>query len=476
MISFAAAPILGRLFPPSAYGTLNVLSTIVSILAAFSTLGYVSAIPMAGSPVEFRSLFVLCLILTAFTTGIVAVGSYFSANFLASSFHQSDVGQYVVFLPLMFLAGGMQQLLSTTLSYQQCFGAIAFRGVLEACVTRVVQLASYYAGLLSSPVALLLGSLCGTVVSGAAFASTALRGLCPLAERSLRLEDLREVAAKHKDFPCFQFWSATINALTVGLPSVLLARRFSLETVGFYGMAFSMVNLSVQLFTNSSTQVFYVEAAKCAASGRSAAHSAQHLVKILSLLTAFPLAVVFVLGPLIFELFLGSRWHEAGVFVQILFPWMAIVSIGSPLSSAFLICRRQAESFAWNMMLLTVRFLALYVGGIYLGVRATLAIFVWVSLIVLVSLTIRSTILLGVKPSFVIITAARAYSEAFLLLAPSAILYWVYGAKVGSLLALVCACKVHLAVIVLRHPKHRSRLLSKLSIAWLRKHLTTEDN
>lgn len=462
MISFATAPILGRLFPPHAYGALGVLSTIISVLGAFTTLSYVSAIPLAASPSECRNLFVLCSLIAAITTVVVAMGSFFGANLLSTAFHEPDVAKYALFLPLMFLAGGVRQLLDTTLSCQRRFGAVAIRNVLEVLVTRIVQLGSFFFGLIGSPIALIIGSLFGSMVSAIASGLTSIRDIFRAVLEPLRLADLRTAAIKHHKFPMILCWSQTINALTFGLPAMILGMQFSVEVVGLYGMAYTMVTLPIQLFVSGASQVFYVEASDRVARGQSAAPAVQQLTRVLAILTPFPLVVVLILGPLMFDGFLGSRWHEAGVFAQILVPWMALMSFASPLSVVYPVFNRQGEGFILNIVLLVARFSALYFGGMFFGVRETLGLFVACSVIIVGWCIWRLLFLLGVSRRWAARTIACAYVVPLFLLAPSGIFYWLFSAKPLVVAALVAASAVYSLILYLRYPEVVKPLLGRL--------------
>ena len=466
-ISFATAPLLGRLFPPHAYGALGVLSTILSITAGFATLSYVSAIPLAASPLELRNLFVLCSIIAILATGVVTVGSLLGANLLATAFHEPDVARFVLFLPLMFLVDGIQQLIGTTLSCQKRFGAVAIRGVLEIIVTRIIQLGSHFFGLISSPIVLIIGSLSGSIVSASASSITSVRDVFRTVKEPLRPLDLRTVALKHRKFPLVPLWSGTLNAITLGLPAIVLGMSYSIEVVGLYGMAFAMAALPLQLFVSGASQVFYVEAGQLVAQGQSAAPATMHLVRLIAILTSLPLATLLILGPLLFEIFLGPKWQEAGVFAQMLVPWMALVAVNSPLSVAFLVCNRQGEGFNWNIALLAGRFSALYFGGMFYGVRATLGLFVAVSVLLVAGYMWRSLSFLGVSRRWATQTIASAYLAPLLLLAPAGILYWEFSARFAALAVLPIACSAYIVLTYFRHPEIMKPVLARVPVAWV---------
>jgi len=466
-INLATAPVLGRLFLPHAYGSLGVLITVLSIIGSFASLGYFSAIPLAASPVERRNLFVLCSIIGILTTGVVAAGTFLGANLLAAAFHEPDVAKYALFLPLLFLAGGFRQLSDTTLGCQRRFGAVAIRSILESFSTRISQIGLCLFGLLGSPLALVLGFVAGSLVAALTSGVASIRDVLRAGEGHPHLADLRAVAVKHRKFPLVQLWSVTLNAITFGLPAIVLGMRYSVEVVGLYGMAFTMATLPLGLFAGGAGQVFYVEAGERVAHGQSASPAAMYLLRYITMLTSLPLATVLILGPLVFEVFLGQKWQEAGVFAQLLVPWMALMAVSAPLSVVYAVFNRQGEGFFWNIALLVGRFSALYFGGMFFGVRATLGLFVAVSVLLVAGLMWRALFLLGVSRSWAAETMTRAYVVPLLLLAPAGTLYWVFSARFAAMGALAIACAAYAVLIYLRYPEIIKPLLAQVPIAWV---------
>lgn len=466
-ISFATAPILGRLFLPHAYGALGVLGTLVSIMAGFASLNYASAIPLAVSLAERRSLFLLCSIICILATGVVAIASFFGADLLAAAFHEPDVARFALFLPLMFLAAGVRQLLDTTLGCQKRFGAVAIRNILEISVTRVSQLGLCLVGFLGSPVALIAGALTGSLVAALTSGVRSIRDVFRGVQERLHPSDLRAVASKYRKFPLVQLWSATLNALTFGLPAIVLGMRFSIDTVGLYNMAYTMATLPLQLFVGGANQVFYVEAGERLAHRQSVAPPTMHLVRVIAILTSLPLTIVLILGPLVFEIFLGAKWREAGVFAQMLVPWMMLMAVSQPLAVVFALHNRQGEGFLWNIALLTGRFSALWFGGMFFGARATLGLFVAISVLLVAALIWRALFLLGVSRRWAAQTLVSAHVAPSLLLIPAGVLYWGFDAKYSALGALTFACVAYAVVIYQRHPEVVKPLLARLPLAWV---------
>ena len=466
-IGLMASPILGRLFPPEAFGVLGVLTTVLSVISSFATLGYVFALPLAETPSELRNLFVICAGLGVTVAIGVAAGSWLGAEWLGRIFHEPAVARYAHFLPLLFLVGAIRQVFDTTLSCQKRFGAVAVRNGLEISVARLSQMALNVAGMGGSPHALILGTLAGSAVSAFHSGITSIRNVFQTARERMTWAGLRAAAVKHRKFPMVQLWSITLNAVTFGLPVLVLGMRYPVKVVGLYGMAYAMATMPVQLFVGSSSQVFYVEAGEQAARGQSLAPASRHLIRVVTLLTSLPLTAVLLLGPLLFEVFLGAPWREAGVFAQILVPWMALMSVSGPLSSAYAVLNRQEEGLFWNVLLLAGRFLALYAGGLVFGPRVTLIWFSGISVLIVAGLMWRELSLLGVSPRWAAGVLARAYVLPAVFLAPSGLIYWGGGPKPAALGLLAAGCALHVAVTVCRNPEIGQLLLARLPVRWM---------
>jgi len=150
---------------------------------------------------------------------------------------------------------------------------------------------------------------------------------------------------------------------------------------------------------------------------------------------------------------LGEPWREAGVYTQILVPWIAIVAVGSPLSSIFLAKKRLGENFAFNVVLLVARVAGLVTGGLLVGPRTGIGLFVVASVLIWLLLIARALKLAGASRRQAAGILVAAYGEALVLLVPAGVFYWGFDWKLASLIALGLACLVYVAILRRRHPQ-----------------------
>jgi O-antigen/teichoic acid export membrane protein len=179
------------------------------------------------------------------------------------------------------------------------------------------------------------------------------------------------------------------------------------------------------------------------------------MFELLVVLTAFPLCVVMVAGPALCAVVLGAPWREAGVYAQLLVPWVVMMALASPLYAILLATQRLAETLAYNVVLLAARVAALLVGGLLGGPRSAVALYVVVS-VVLVGWTVARTLFVAeVSRRWAARLMIRSYGESLLLLLPAGLLSF-YGRPVWAMGALGLASVAEIVILWVRFPRARN--------------------
>lgn len=495
-LGLVAAPILTRLYDRESFGVVGLVMQVILILGSCTSFCYVMAMPLTKSATELRALVVLSFLLSLVSTTILTLACIFGGPEIARLAAALDkpalvtLAKYTWSIPILFFLMAMLMQINMVLGCQKKFGKVAVRNTVNTSGSQLCQigaamigLAQTSGGLLLAAIggttagmaalvlhvgcftattdALLIGLIAGATISVLLYARTTIGQVMRTPETPLRLAELKAVAVCYQRFPKIQFWSQSFNSLTQGLPVLVITALFPLETVGIYYWARRLVALPMQLFTASGSQVFYVEAAQAIAKGEdeAVAKSTRELLRLLTGLTSFPLAVVFVLGPLLFRLYLGKDFAEAGVYAAILVPWIAVIAIGSPLASMFMAKEKLGEGFAYNLVLFVVRFGGLLVGGLVFGnVRIALGMFVFGSVVVWCHLVARALYLAGVSRRWAAWHYVVAYAKSFALLVPAGIAYWWFDATVATLALLALACIAYAFLLHLQYPHIRPLL------------------
>lgn len=85
---------------------------------------------------------------------------------------------------------------------------------------------------------------------------------------------------------------------------------------------------------------------------------------LIALIVALPLVLfILLLGPQLFEWYLGEAWSKVGVYAKYLILPIALGLITSPISSIPLIYNQQKKSFVINLIGMTLSALTFYIAA-----------------------------------------------------------------------------------------------------------------
>jgi len=361
-LGFGTAPIMGHLFSPESYGIAALIGQIVRLAAALSCLGYAQAIPMSVSGGETRGLVRLCILLTVVLMVPVLLLPLVGGDFIAILLGGSAPKRFLWFVPIIFLFSCLRQIGTYTLARERRFGWLAFAEASDRGVARPLQIAlGWFIG--GSALFLLLGTALGLGVSAAAAACViAPVFLKKKADKGSGSFSIFAVAKKHQQFPKVQLWNTVLNVSSQSMPIILMGALFGAAMVGYYNFGRLLLTLPMAILGNSVAKVFYPEAAAEWHETQSMAPSIYRTVRILAATCIFPIVTVAVLGPVLFATAMGERWREAGVYTQIMSPWIIVALFSSPISTIFLIRKRAGLLFLYNVVLIAARPAALVTG------------------------------------------------------------------------------------------------------------------
>jgi O-antigen/teichoic acid export membrane protein len=174
---------------------------------------------------------------------------------------------------------------------------------------------------------------------------------------------------------------------------LLISSFFNLTILGFYSFAFSIIQRPLTIIGTSVTQVFYQKAAVSYNQNENVWKITKEVILKL-ILIALPIFIpILIFAPEIFSYIFGEKWLEAGIYAQIITPWLFMKFISSPISSVPQILNKQRE-FLFISLFINITnpciLLSMSIAGISFKLSLTiLSIFVSTSLF-LVILWIRS--------------------------------------------------------------------------------------
>lgn len=350
-VTILTTPLVTRLYLPRHFGTLTVFAALLGLARPLATLRYAVAVPVAEDESVADDVLRLCFVATFVVSLVLALGLLLFGPLLVERYPDIQIGSYFWLLPPCLFGAGVYQALSTWAVRNKEFSTIARSRLWWSGSSAAAKIGLGFLGV--RPLGLLLARFAGPVVATGRilvvlikrrpdfFRGGSWRGISGAARRFIR-------------FPLFQSWAQFLLALGTQLPALLMAALYGRKEAGFYGLAFSMVNLPMNVLGRSVAQVYFSQVAEYGKSrpGKVLELSISVVTKLV-LVAAGPLLIVAVFGPLLFGLVFGPEWREAGGYARAL----AVLVLSRFAMSPVAHCLNVFEKQPWQLVTNLVRVL-----------------------------------------------------------------------------------------------------------------------
>ena len=373
VLTILAAPIIARLYAPEAYGLLALFTSVTGILGVIACMRYELAIMLPEKDDGAANLLGVCLgfslLIALFTVPII----WLAKGPFLQWVHAPGLAPYLWLVPVLVFVHGVFLALNYWNSRTRHFGRLSIARVLSSLTTTSTKLGAGFTGYATSA-AMIGATVGGQVVALAVLGGQIWRDDGQLFLKTIGWRDMVLQAKQHRKFPLFDIWSALLNTISVQLPALLLSTFFSPMIVGFYALGHGILAIPMSLIGGAVGQVFYQRASEAKIEGRLSAvveRTLHHLV----LLSAFPFLLLAIIGPDIFKVVFGEQWAQAGVFTQILAPWLFFVFLGSPISTLYPVLGLQEAGLIFNIVLVASRAGSLVIGGLRGDILLALVLF-----------------------------------------------------------------------------------------------------
>jgi lipopolysaccharide exporter len=372
-LAIAASPILTRLYAPEAFGILALFVSITSILGVVACLRYELAIMLPESDEEAANLLGVSLFFTILISVLTVPAVWWGGEPLLRWLNAPELGPHLWLVPPFVFVTGLFLAFNYWNSRTKHFGRLSIARVNHSLATIAGQLGLGFAGFATG------GAMISASVGGKALATAVLCGQIwrddgKLLLRSIAWRELLSGIKRHRKFPLYSTWSALLNTISLQLPTLLLSMFFSPVVVGFYALGYRLLKLPTSLIGSAIAQVFY-QRASAAQTGGTIHTVVETTFERLLKLGIFPFLLLMIIGPELFAIVFGYEWLEAGVYLQILAPWLFFVFIGSPISTLFSVLEKQEIGLFFNIALIVSRVVSLVIGGMMDDVLLALALF-----------------------------------------------------------------------------------------------------
>jgi O-antigen/teichoic acid export membrane protein len=318
-IIILAAPVLSRLFSPTAFGVMSVVFAVSSPLAVMAGMKYELAIVLAKDDKDASNIFILTLALVLFISTLTLLCIPFVGEWIAFHMERPQAAPLMVWIPAMVLVSGLFNVVLFWANRRKDYIWTSASMIARSVGTVVVQVILGLAD--RGAKGLIFGRVFGVILAVAVLGVHTLKNEFHLILSSFDMKRLREMAREHDQFPKYAAPKEMIVALSGSVPSIFLALMFSPAAAGLYWFTVRLLEAPTNLVGIAVRRVFYERAAK-------ALHAKEriypHLMQATAVLAAMgvvPVLLIIVEGPDIFDIAFGDEWRGAGVYARWLTLW-----------------------------------------------------------------------------------------------------------------------------------------------------------
>jgi O-antigen/teichoic acid export membrane protein len=359
-----SAPLLTRMYTPADFGALGVFVAVTSIGLAFCTARFEWSIPNPRSAAQGAALLLLGVAVLALTSICIVAGLLAAAIGRVSSPWALGDGIWWL-LPVAIAGGGFLQLLQSWHVRDGELRSMSRAALLQSCSHVLTVLGLGWA---LGPAGGVWGLLAGALVAAWTGAAALWFSAPGLALACKRLNRRRIVTAwrRYRGQAAWSTLAASLNALSLAVIPLMLARHYSVMEVGFYALTQRIAFAPIGLITGAVRQSFWAEAAQFRRSDAPALRTLYRNSTRRLAWFALLVACIAIAGPLYVGPIFGSQqWESAGWVLAASVPMLVGQVVVSPLSHLE-VHGRQNWQAGWDL----VRFVALLVTIEWVGSAA----------------------------------------------------------------------------------------------------------
>lgn len=313
ILVIASTPILARLYDPEEFGALALFSSAYAICIVLFTLKYDFAIILPRDEQVARQLTALILKLSI----VMLLVSFCIVIIYVLKFGIIENWFYLL-LPVCLFSGALYTTAQQWQARTNDYTRYAKSQILVSALNISVSLGL---GFLSINLIgeLVIGYSIGLMV-GTIYLIFASKSLLPPLNSLLSFKSLLlyETAKEYNRFPKVILPTVLIAMVGMNLTPFLIQSFFSIEDVGYYGVAYRLLLAPSAFIGAAITEAFRAEFVRIQNSGLSTKSVFQKTLVKLTLFSVPVFTMIYFLSPLAIQWFLGEGYESSGVLAQAL--------------------------------------------------------------------------------------------------------------------------------------------------------------
>lgn len=354
-ITMIFAPIITRMYGPDAFGVMGTFTALTRIIIPIAALTYPVAIVLPKDDRDAKGLIHLSLIVTGVISSISLILIMLLNEKIVSIFDLEEIQTYLYLIPLVVIFAGLMQVAEQWLIRTKQFAINARVTIYQSLIINTSKLGIGF----FHPVATVLIIL--TVVSNGIRALMMIlfakksKYNSNVIKANSKPKSIKKLAKNYYDFPLYRAPEEFLNAVSNGLPILMLTAFFGPASAGFYSIVRSVMSIPSQLIGKSVGDVFYPRIAE-------ALNNNEDLTKLISKATLalagvgiIPYGIIIFFGPSMFSFIFGSEWVVAGEYARWIAMWSYVAFMNRPSVKALPVLNAQRFQLIYTTFMLITR-------------------------------------------------------------------------------------------------------------------------
>lgn len=373
LITIVLSPILTRLYTPEEYGILGVYASLVAVFSAIASLKYEAAILLPKNDSNAIQLTKLSSIIIITISVLILIALFFFQETILVLVRTSELKNIIYLASISILTIGFFNVFKNILNRFGSYKKISILNITKSSSTAFSQLGFgfYNFGFKG----LILGRVFGdmtTFITGYFFLNKENR--FKYAPKDSK-KSLSKIAAEYQEFPKITTLHTFFNTVSASLPILILAAFFTSDVVGNFNQSIKITFLPVTLISASTYQVFSRKITETLNTGNEIYPTILETIKKLLIVGVIPFLTLMIFAPWLFEFVFGDEWRVAGVYTQLMVPYIFLVFIVSPLAYLPILRNQQRKAFVIEIIYLVLRVIGLLVGVYFNSVLIAIGLY-----------------------------------------------------------------------------------------------------
>lgn len=371
-LSFLVMPVLSRYYSTESFGVMGTFVSVASILGTMATLQYGVALMLPKRDTEAANVFLLgsgAVVVTTLLVSLVLV--LFPDGCCALLKAPGNI--FLVLLPLFVMFNGTNQMLIGWSVRRKQFKANSASQVVRSFTVNSVQVVG--GTVLPTGGMLATGAVLGEIGSCLNLGYLFWKNETRFFARCYSKDWMKQLAKAYYDFPLFSTPQNLLNAVSQGLPVLLLGHYHGIAAAGLYAFGIRLVQAPLSLLLNPLRQVLFQKFCEVQNKGVSVLPLFRMTTLGLLAVILVPMVLGIFFMPEIFALFFGEKWRIAGDFARWMLVWLCIGFCNVPSVLIARILRMQHQMLLFDILALCLRTIILVLGGLFLSDKETVAAF-----------------------------------------------------------------------------------------------------